>query len=115
MDEPESATATASPSEPPARSAMRDGFWWAWVIAIGSSVLAGALAFAIGQAHLGGDTALIVGALPPLALLGLLVGTWFGEHRAMAHGVLAAFGTMFALLLLGMAACFGLAGAGGFA
>jgi hypothetical protein len=97
---------------------MRAGFGWAWATAVGSVVLAGLIGFALGQARLGsggrGDIAFVAGAIPPVALLGLLAISWFGGYRQMARGVLAAFGSMFAVLLLGVAACFGIFSISGF-
>lgn len=101
------------PASPGDRSELRAGFAWAWATAAGSLLLAGLVAFAIGQLHTGGNSTLMAGTIPPLALLALLAGTWFGGKRDMARGVLAAFGTMFAVVLLGVAACFGIFGISG--
>jgi hypothetical protein len=102
----------ATPADP--GPSMKAGFGWAWATAVGSLVLAGLIAFAIDRAHVGGDYALIAGVIPPVALLGLLAASWFGGYRQMARGVLAAFGAMFAVLLLGVAACFGIFSVAGF-
>jgi hypothetical protein len=104
------------PTEDPGSSDLRNGFALAWGVAIASIVAAVIVSIALGAAFEGGrgERGFIAGVLPPLALLGLLAGCWFNERKRMALGVLAAFGSMFAVLLLGVAACFGLIGFGGF-
>jgi inner membrane protein involved in colicin E2 resistance len=104
------------PMQEPGRSEFRNGFALAWGVAIASLVLAFMVAMVLGNVPGSGSESLafFAGVLPPLALLGLLAGCWFTDRRRMAHGVLAAFGTMFAVVLLGVAACFGLVGFGGF-
>jgi hypothetical protein len=97
------------------RSQLRTGFALAWGVAIAAILAAIVLATVLGG--LGGargSLGFAAGMLPPIALLGLLAGCWFSGRRRMASGVLAAFGTMFAVALLGVAACFGLIGFGGF-
>jgi hypothetical protein len=97
------------------RSQLRTGFALAWAVAIASIVLAAILGTLLGA---GPDSrpglGFAAGMLPPLALLGLLAGCWLTGRQRMAHGVLAAFGAMFAVALLGVAACFGMIGFGGF-
>ena len=47
-------------------------------------------------------------------MLGLLAASFFSGHKRFAGGVLAGFGSMFALTLLLVAACFGLFAVNGF-
>jgi hypothetical protein len=105
-----------SPMQDPDRSELRRGFALAWGVAIASIVLAVLAGMAIGAVSPGyrAGRGFIAGVLPPLALLALLAVCWFGGRRRMAQGVLAAFGAMFAVVLLGVAACFGMIGLGGF-
>ena len=89
------------------------GFAAAWGVGIGSTVLAFALGIALGEMDSGGTSAFAAGMLPPVALLGLLVGARASGLKEMATGVLAGFGAMFAVVLLGVAACFGIVGIAG--
>jgi hypothetical protein len=101
--EPDPAPATMTP--------QRAGFLLAWAVLVGSIVVAiviGVLVNAAAPPNSYGTRGLIGGVLPPLALLGLLGWAWFDNRREMARGILAAFGAMFALALLGVGACFGL-------
>jgi cytochrome bd-type quinol oxidase subunit 2 len=104
------------PTDDPGSSDFRNGFALAWGVAIASIVAAVVVGMVLGEVLEGrtAERSLIAGVLPPLAMLGLLAGCWFNERKRMALGVLAAFGSMFAVLLLGIAACFGLIGFGGF-
>jgi hypothetical protein len=104
------------PLQDPERTEFRNGFALAWGVAIASIVLAVLAGTVLGGLASGsrGGMAFTAGVLPPLALLGLLAGCWFTGRRRMASGILAAFGAMFAVVLLGVAACFGMIGLGGF-
>ena len=97
------------------RSELRTGFALAWGVAIAGIVAAVALGALLGGVSGGrGGLGFAAGMLPPLALLALLAGCRLTGRKRMASGVLAAFGTMFAVVLLGIAACFGMVGFGGF-
>jgi hypothetical protein len=90
---------------------QRSGFFLAWATLIGSTIAAFVLGAVIDAAVPQGSYVshgLAAGMLPPLALLGLLGWAWFGGRREMALGIAVAFASMFALLLLGVGACFGL-------
>jgi len=89
------------------------GFALAWGVGIGSAVIAFALGISLGNLPGSTNAAFAAGMLPPIALLGLLAIAHFSGLKQMAAGVLAAFGAMFALVLLGVAACFGIVGIGG--
>jgi hypothetical protein len=104
------------PNDEDDRSGLRTGFALAWGVAIAAIVAAIVLGSLLGAAFGGrsGARGFIAGMLPPLALLGLLASCWLTGRKRMASGVLAAFGTMFAVALLGIAACFGMIGFGGF-
>jgi len=89
------------------------GFLVGWGVMIGSTVVAGALmaaasALLSGWNSLFGLIAMIGGLLPMGSLIGLII--WYamkGKSRS-ALGVAAAFGSLVALCVLLMAACFGL-------
>ena len=104
-------TASASPEE---SNRFLVGFGAAWGTALAASVLAWAIAMVIEQRMhaLGqyGEKPLLAGMLPPACLLGLLGWSYVSGRRELARGVLAAFGSMFAVVLLLIAACFGMFG-----
>lgn len=92
------------------------GFVLGWVAMI-AGVVASAVLWSL-QSSLGlTDTGIIVmgvGSFPLLAMIALLV--WFastGKSRSV-KGVLLAFASMFGLVLLLVAACFGILMSGGF-
>jgi hypothetical protein len=103
-----------TPTPASERSELMAGFGWAWATLIGSIVLAVAVGFALSAASGSGEGAFLAGTLPPMAMLGLLASLYFSGRKRQALGVLAAFGTMFAVVLLGVAACFGIAGVSSF-
>jgi hypothetical protein len=97
-----------TPSSP---TPQRLGFLLAWGTLIGSTIAAvvlGMLIDGLVASHSFVSRGLVAGMLPPLALLGLLGWAWFGGRREMALGIAVAFASMFALVLLGVGACFGL-------
>ena len=97
------------------RSELLSWFGWTWLIAGLATAMAAAVGFVLSDAIRGNSDRIFgVGALPPALLLGLLTYAWASGRRQMAMGVLAAMGTMFALVLLLVAACFGLVASGGF-
>jgi hypothetical protein len=90
------------------------GFGVAWAMAVLSVAAAWLLGWAwqesLQSRQVYNQQFLLSGTLPSLALIVLLAGSYAGGYRGFARGVLAAFGSMFALLLLLVAACFGAVG-----
>lgn len=116
MNDPEP-TQPPQPPQPPADSgSLLVGFLLGWAAMI-VGVIANGLFWAL-QSSLGLPGAdmvfLGVGSLPLVAMIVLAI--WFanrGKSRSAA-GVLLAFGSMVALVLLLVAACFGILATGGF-
>lgn len=111
----------STPIEAPANDPLDTpmaGFGWCWAAALGSTVLAFVVGWLIdrrmGVTYSSDHWSLLAGMIPPLSLLGLLAGSWFSGRKRMALGVLAAFGSMFAVMLLLIAGCFGIFGFAGF-
>lgn len=105
-------------SPPPARANVTDkgslliGFLVGWGAMIGATVVAGVV-MAGGGALMQFSSAFaviasIAGLLPLASLIALIV--WYANHgkTRSALGVVAAFGSLLALCLLLVAACFGL-------
>jgi hypothetical protein len=113
MNDPTEPNATTTDSTN--RSELLSWFGWTWLIAGLAIAMAAAAGFVLSDAiHGNSDRIFAVGVLPPLLLLGLLIYAWLSGRRQMALGVLAAMGSMFALVLLLVAACFGFVASGGF-
>ena len=111
----------STPIEPPTGDPLDTplaGFGWTWATALASIVLAFAVGWWVdrrmGMTYSSDHWSLLAGMIPPLSLLGLLAGSWFSGRKRMAQGVLAAFGSMFAVTLLLIAGCFGIFGFAGF-
>jgi hypothetical protein len=117
MSTPDPITPPPQSSKPPAdNGSLLIGFVLGWVAMV-VGVVVNAVFWAL-QSSLGLPGADIifmgVGTLPLLAMIALAV--WFskqGKSRS-ALGVLVAFGSMLGLLLLLVAACFGILLTGGF-
>lgn len=90
------------------------GFILGWATAVLSIVCAFVIGYVIEGISDRSDSSLLAGVFPPLCLLGLLGGGYLAGKRQLARGVLLAFGSMFAIFLLLVAACFGAFGIGGF-
>jgi drug/metabolite transporter (DMT)-like permease len=105
-----------SQTPPPDNGSMVVGFVLGWVAMI-VGVVCNALFWAL-QSSLGlpgqDFVFLGVGTLPLLAMVALAI--WFSnQHKSRSvRGVLLAFGSMIALVLLLVAACFGILLSGGF-
>jgi len=98
-----------SESEKPTESWDRAGVgfgvsWAALLVAVGIGF---AIAIGMDAAGVHGSRPLLGGVLPPLLMLALLVAAVASGRRHFRSGVLAGFGSMFALTLLLVAACFG--------
>ena len=103
---------TPPPVDAPDKGSLLIGFLLGWATMIGSSVHAGAaVAVAGAMTNWNSAVGLIIsaaGLLPIACLIGLII--WYaqqGKSRS-ALGVVAAFGSLLALCLLLVAACFGL-------
>jgi hypothetical protein len=105
------------PPAPPANNgSLLAGFVLGWVAMIVGVVASGMLYALQSSAGLPGVGVVFigVGSLPLVAMIVLAI--WFanrGQSRSAA-GVLLAFGSMVALILLLVAACFGILATGGF-
>lgn len=104
---------TPPPAATPDKGSVLVGFLVGWGAMIASTVVAGALMAGAGALMTGWNSAfsliaMIGGLLPLASLIGLII--WYamkGKSRS-ALGVAAAFGSLLALCLLLVAACFGL-------
>ncbi len=98
------------PSTPVQRGSLLAGVASAWALLIGGYMVVAALFSAVGTVT--PAIGMLIVALPWLAMIGLLV--WFatnGRPRS-AIGVLIGIGTIIAVALLLVAACFGLLSGG---
>jgi hypothetical protein len=112
LDNPGPSSPTPGSTDAPDKGSVLIGFLVGWGAMIGATVVAGAI-MAGGGALMQwspafGVIASIAGLLPMAGLIALIV--WYAHHgkTRSALGVVAAFGSLVALCLLLVAACFGL-------
>ncbi|MEZ5465200.1 MAG: hypothetical protein R3F22_08280 [Lysobacteraceae bacterium] len=90
------------------------GFGIAWAVLLVSGVASVIIGAILDETGMHGNEVLFLGLISPFAMLGLIAASYFSGHKRFAGGVLAGFGSMFALTLLLVAACFGLFAVNGF-
>lgn len=112
MNMPNESPSPTPPRDAPDRGSMVVGFFVGWGVLIGGCIVAGmigALLNAImGWNPVGAVLMQLLGFLPIGGLIGLII--WYaqrGQTRS-ALGVAATIGSLFALALLLVAACFGI-------
>lgn len=112
LENPDQST-PPNPMAGPDKGSLLIGFLVGWAAMIGSVMVGGVLLAIAGGLLSGWDSAfsliaVVTGLLPMASLIGLIVFYASKGKSRSALGVLAAFGSLVALCLLLVAACFGL-------
>ncbi|HEU4663656.1 MAG TPA: hypothetical protein VFS55_06470 [Dokdonella sp.] len=111
MNEPSARTRDLPTEDPRRRGSLLAGVAWAWALLIGGHAVV--VATYAGSGYIDDGTGALLVALPWLSMIGLII--WFvanGRPRS-ALGVLLGIGTIVAVALLLVAACFGLLSSSG--
>lgn len=106
---------TPPPAQRPVdKGSLLIGFVLGWVV-MAVSVVANVLFWSLQSTLNMSDYAgVIFGCMPLIAMIALMVWFAFRNESRSVSGVLLAFGSMIALILLLVAACFGILASGGF-
>lgn len=112
LENPDQVPPPSPVTDAPDKGSLLIGFLVGWVAMIASTVVAGAVMVGVGALMQFGSAFSVIPAIISLLPMGSLIGLiiWYAQQgkTRSALGVAAAFGSLLALCLLLVAACFGL-------
>jgi hypothetical protein len=112
LENPDQSPPSSPATDAPDKGSLLIGFLVGWAVLIASTIVAGAVMAGVGALMQFSSAfslvASIAGLLPIGSLIGLII--WYAQQgkTRSALGVAATFGSLLALCLLLVAACFGL-------